>query len=281
MESFKKASLQEECMATQRIRAIVTDIDNTLFDSEGQRTTVEHLVANDAIALAPSGSRLRDANPEEVFTLYRAVYKELGADSQIHIDTLLALYGIPQPEFDDLRKILVDNYHQYRDHILRPFPGVKETLHLIQRHGVVLGALSNGVGSKQMKKLKLMGIDSMFHHFVVPETVQKQYHLPKEKAGKPHQVIYRAMHQLLSERLHDLQPEEVAYVDDRLDHCAGANRMGWISVQMKYGKYASQTPEEVADRLGLPLEQSRPRHEITSFEGLRKEVLPNYKMPKP
>jgi FMN phosphatase YigB (HAD superfamily) len=272
-------------MVKPHLKAIVTDIDDTLVDTSNLRPQLEFLVSEDIIKEAQKhaleDSWLKAATSDEVFLQYRQMYRERGPNAQDHINHLLKVYGIEEPILTSLVQFAVDTYHNKRDEWLGRYvlPGVEEVIPWIKRRGLALAALSNGSSTKQKEKLKYMGIDAHFDLVLTSQEVGSAHGMGIEEAGKPNRLAYEALRDRLSAKIGAFSSDNILYIDDRLDHLAGAALAGWNNtVHMMHGKYGNQTPEEVASKLNVAVEFVRPKHRVTSFVELVTAVLPMYSL---
>ncbi|KAK8052321.1 hypothetical protein PG993_003706 [Apiospora rasikravindrae] len=154
-------------------KAIVFDLDNTLFDHQHSSRCAISAVRNRCPELA--GKTL-----DELITKYDAAFQKL-YDAYLRKEITHAHMGVKriQTFFTDLglaaspekvkefRAIYKPAYREAR----RAAPGSIETLTKLREHGYSLAILTNGHVKKQNEKAELIGVRHLVHHLVTSEEV--------------------------------------------------------------------------------------------------------------
>ena len=199
------------------IKAVLFDIDDTLFDS----TTLATMARINAIkAMMESGLPVK--NITKGYNLLMKIVEKHGSNYDRHFDRLLEILGNPR----DPRIVAagVIAYHDTKQAYLKPDPEVVPTLIALRDEGYKLGIVSNGRSVKQWEKIIRLGLQHFFDVVVISEEAGSEKPDPR--------IFQRVLNEL------QIEPEEAAYVGDHLEiDIVGANRAGMISVKIRRGKY--------------------------------------------
>ncbi|MEM4389480.1 MAG: TIGR02253 family HAD-type hydrolase [Candidatus Micrarchaeia archaeon] len=201
-----------------RIKAILFDIDDTLFPS-GE--FAEKARRNAIAAMIEEGL---ERSADEAYAVLQSIIREYGSNYPRHFDVLLDRLGVKE---NRARLIAagVAAYHNTKSTIA-PFPDVPRTLIRLRDLGYRLYAVSEGKAVKQWDKLIRLGLDFLFHGAFISEEVG---------CGKSVR-FYRTVARKLA-----LKPGELLMVGDRLDKDIGpAKRAGMRTARILQGKYALQ-----------------------------------------
>jgi len=236
-----------------RIRAVVTDLDNTLYP------WVDYIVPSleamvDSLVATTGLPRVRIVQSlKEVYTRYESnEYPFAIQESDI--------FKPYERDFDSFNRLVVDParraFKASRDRWLKPYPGVKATLDWIKEQGLTLVALSDAPRNAAELRLKFMQLDG---HFDALYTLPG-YELPanvdpairrREEAG--HYRSRTAVRELPREAEKpspaglariledfDLRGAEVIYVGDNVKKdMPVAKACGAVGVWAEYGTYIS------------------------------------------
>lgn len=216
------------------IKAILFDIDNTLYDS----TTLATMARRNSVkSMIDAGLAIKDE--EEVYEKLQEIIKSFGSNYPRHYDKLLEHLGLPWSP-----KIVaagVVAYEHTKFGYLKPFPGVVPALIELEED-FKLGIVSNGIAVKQWEKLVGLGIHHFFDVIVTSEEVGV------EKPGR--EIFLRG-----SEKL-GVKASECIMVGDRIDvDISGAKAAGMKTVWIKRGLNAGAPPKS----------KERPDHTAESF----------------
>jgi putative hydrolase of the HAD superfamily len=225
----------------EEIRAVLFDIDDTLFDS----TTLAKMARMNAVkAMIESGLPIR--NVSEGYALLVRIVDKYGPNYDQHFDRLLETLHCKR----DARIVAagVVAYHDTKLAYIRPDPGVMPTLMALRDKGCKLGVISNGISVKQWEKIIRMGLQHCFHSVIISEDIGCE---------KPDRKIFvTALEEL------KVEAREAMYVGDQPEIDAkGANEAGLVSVLLvkrRHKEPMSDIParphlivREISELLGL------------------------------
>lgn len=134
-------------------KAVLFDLDDTLYDQR-QWLSGAFLLAGRYLE-EESGIPAREAQAELV-----ALSNRFGSASGSLFNRLLASHGIA--EEPALIQALILRFYEHRPETLEPYPGVRETLRVIQDAGLVCGLITNGRPDVQLAKVDALGIRESF-----------------------------------------------------------------------------------------------------------------------
>jgi putative hydrolase of the HAD superfamily len=175
--------------SAQHIKAIVFDIDNTLFPSND----FAELARRNAItAMIEAGM---DVDENTAYKKLHHVIDRYGPNYPKHFNALLKELGLPYDPKIVAAGIVA--YHQAKTSIFH-YPDVPKTLLSLRERGYKLCVASEGRALKQWDKLIRLGLHNIFHEvFVTPKKTEQFYASIPEKLN--------------------LKPQEIMMVGDRLD----------------------------------------------------------------
>lgn len=203
------------------VKAVIFDIDDTLFDSA---TLAKMARINAVKAMVESGLPLKSI--ARGYKLLMRIVEKYGSNYNQHFDKVLEELGC---EWNP--KIIaagVVAYHDTKQAYLKPEPEVIPTLITLRDRGYKLGIVSNGKAVKQWEKLIRLGLHHFFHAVVISEEVGSE---------KPDVEIFRITLKKL-----EVKPQEAIYVGDHLEtDILGANKVGMISVRIVREKRKKQS----------------------------------------
>jgi putative hydrolase of the HAD superfamily len=194
-------------------KAVLFDLDNTLFDVEQYMTGA---FADVAAHLATTHGLDREQVHADLLALWRAetsMYPHL-------FDDIATEYGI---DADIERLVAVFNDHEPT---LEPYKGVPALLDRLQATGYALGVVTDGTARRQRRKLDALGLRSAF------ETVVLTAELGEAKPSpRPFEV---AAHRL------DRPTDRCIYVGDNpwVDF-TGARAVGMATIRLRRGEFRS------------------------------------------
>lgn len=205
------------------IKAILFDIDNTLFPSSEFAELARRNAINAMIAAG------LEANPEEAYSRLRRIIKKYGPNYPKHFNALLRDFKLKSNP-----KIIaagVVAYHQTKNSIF-PFPDIPKTLLFLRERGYTLCVASEGRAIKQWDKLIRLGLHNIFHEVFVTSNKSPRF--------------YRSI--LLKLKL---KPDEVMMVGDSVEKdVKPAKQAGMITALLsprknRYADYNIKTPGEI------------------------------------
>ena len=205
------------------IKAVLFDLDNTLFDSYGL-TRKARLEACEAMVNAGLPAK----SAEEVYGKLKEIVEQYGSNYSKHYNILCKAYGIPRnPEIVMSGRIA---YHNTKFALINPFPDTDDVLLQLVKKGVKLAIVTNGLLDKQWEKVLRLKIRHFFESIVVSG---KQ----DTKSGKQ-SLIKHCLREL------KVKPKEAAFVGDKLKtDILSANALGLTTVWfIASGRKAAEKP---------------------------------------
>jgi putative hydrolase of the HAD superfamily len=194
------------------IKAVLFDIDNTLFDTA---TLAKMSRVNAVKAMMESG--LPISNVQKGYRLLLKIVEKYGANYDQHFDRLLEALGYGRDPKIIAAGIVA--YHDTKLAYLKPDPDVIPTLIALRDKDCKIGIVSNGRSVKQWEKIIRLGLQHFFHTVVISEEVGFEKPDPR--------IFALALKEL------GVKPDETAYVGDTSEvDVLGANAAGLVSVRL-------------------------------------------------
>jgi len=211
------------------IRAVIFDLDDTLYDCTGLLVEAARLRA--AKAMVEAGL---PCTPGEAYRKQLALEAQLGPRGRV-FERLAGLYGLGPGA---VRRAL-EAYNSDEVDDIELFADVVRTIHELRSRGIRVFVVTGGVHRRQEIKVRVLGLDTLVDGVVINDSDRGV-------------LFEECFEQLLRE--HDLQPDEVLSVGDRLHvEIKAANTLGIITCQMLHGRFSSLQPrgefEEPAYRI--------------------------------
>jgi putative hydrolase of the HAD superfamily len=221
------------------IRAVLFDLDDTLYDQQawlaGAWRSVAEAAAAFGVAPAELGAALAEIAAE-------------GSDRGRIIDRALERVGAAGVPADPL----VQAFRSHAPERLAPYPGVPAALERL-RARYRIGLVTDGDPGIQRAKLRALGLGDAFDVVVLSDELGRGYR-------KPHPAPFRAALFALG-----VAAQEALFVGDRPDKdVAGAAAAGMACIRVLTGEYAG-LPDTVAPLVRVPGVADA----IASIEGLR------------
>lgn len=188
------------------IRAVLFDLDHTLFDTDRtEREAMRAVAAHVNLALTPRAFTAYQRINREVWALYRASQITSSELRVLRFARWLKWQGRDTAGAETLSRVYLGEFSSRRDLMAGAVPA----LQALKRLGVRLGVVTNGIDRVQRKRLRQSGIDGFFQGRVVTS----------EKAGftKPDPRIMAMALDRLRVAAH-----ETVYVGDDLEVDGGA-----------------------------------------------------------
>ncbi len=256
-----------------RIRAVVTDLDNTLYPWVDY--IVPSLEAMVGSLVATTGlPRIR------IVQSLKAVYTRTESNEYPFAIQESDLFQPYEQDFDSFNALVLDParraFKQARERYLRPYPGVPETLAWIRDRGLALVALSDAPRNAAELRMKWLRLDGHFDAlytlpgYQLPANVDPEIRR-REEAGHyrsrtPVREIPREAEKPSPEGLRrvladlGLAGEEVVYVGDNVaKDMPVAEACGAVGVWAEYGTYVSA---EYRERLAVISARSVTRRHV-------------------
>lgn len=223
-----------------KIKAVLFDIDNTLFNTQVMAANSRR---NAVKAMIEAGF---DVDLGEALGVLSKIVRKYGPNYDNHYDRLLEEYGLA-PNHRVIAAGIVA-YHTTKIAYLVPYSDTIPTLLQLRENKIKLGVVSDGLAVKQWEKLIRLGLQHFFQAVVVSEDLG---------VSKPDGVLFSRAVEMLS-----LKPTQVLMVGDRLrKDIYGANKAGLVSVQILHEgsskrkpKNQFEYPDYVIEKIGEILE---------------------------
>jgi phosphoglycolate phosphatase len=256
-----------------RLRAVVTDLDNTLYP------WVDYIVPSleamvDSLVATTGLPRIR------IVQSLKAVYTRYESNEYPFAIQESDIFQPYEQDFDSFNRLVVDParraFKAARERWLRPYPGVPETLAWIRERGLGLVALSDAPRNAAELRLKWLRLDGHFDAlytlpgYSLPENVDPEIRR-RERAGHyrsrtPVRELPREAEKPSPEGLRriladlGLDGEEVVYVGDSVrKDMPVAEACGALGVWAEYGTYV---PSEYRERLAVISAQAVTRRHV-------------------
>lgn len=174
------------------IKAVVFDLDHTLYDRYGTIALAAHTV-REKFAVAEG---ITDSEIASIWAEHDKRFVHYGLEK---LYTELARCGIfkqPYPSLDELIKLHYDTYTSFA----APYDFAIPTVNALRERGFKTGLITNGRSQVQRKKLEMLGMEHLFDEVIVGGEFGLQ---------KPHTEIFYEMAKRLS-----IKTEEMMYVGD-------------------------------------------------------------------
>jgi phosphoglycolate phosphatase len=263
-----------------RLRAVVTDLDNTLYPWVDY--IVPSLEAMVASLVATTGlPRVR------IVQALKAVYSKYESNEYPFAIQESGIFQPYEADFDSFNALVLrparEAFRAARDRYLRPYPGVRETLDRLRARGLKVVGLTDAPRNAAELRLKHLRLDGHFDAlytlpgYPLPENVDPEIRR-KEEAGHyrsrtpvielPH-AAEKPSPDGLARILSDfgLAGGEVLYVGDNVKKdMPVADACGAVGVWAEYGTYVS---EEYRERLAIISASAVTRRHVAEETALR------------
>ena len=206
--AFRKHGRRTLAEVTQRPRAVLLDLDDTILDDTG---TVSSCWLD---ACREHGAKMGTLAPVQVYEAIERVREWYWADAERHrvgrLDLAAARRDVAHIALKDvglddaaLAQQIGDTYHALRDTGLRPIEDAIDTVAWLRSGGYRLALLTNGSAGMQRKKIDRFGLADLFDVVLIEGEVG---------FGKPDPRVYtRALDAL------DVAPRDAWMVGDNLE----------------------------------------------------------------
>jgi len=195
------------------IRAVIFDLDDTLYDCSGQ--LVEGARRRAAAAMVEAGL---PCSEEEAYNIQIDLEKQFGPKFDV-FERIADKYGAHR----SMVSVALAAYNSDEVGDIRPFPGVREVLADLRSEGYRLFIVTTGVYARQLKKIERLGLQNLFDEIVINDADK----------GLPLHVCY----QQLLEKFH-IAPEETVVVGDRIyAEIKVGNIQNMTTVQFLHGRF--------------------------------------------
>ena len=194
-----------------RIKAVIFDLDHTLFDRHGTLREVAKQFRR--------SFRIREGvTDEEIARLWCYADDHFVYDGWKYVLAYLTENGVFEepPLYDDYRSFVYENFAKTAVRFEETIP----MLLTLKKRGYAVGLITNGNHALQYRKLQMLGLQYIFDEIIVSGDVLVE---------KPDREIFQMMCDKLA-----LDPGEMVYVGDNpRNDIAGARDAGYRTIWME------------------------------------------------
>lgn len=207
-------------LLSNRIKAIIFDLDDTLYDCSGTLVLKSKKLAAKIISKAVKCSET------EALKLQLGLEERLGPKADISRE-IANLYNLPEEFCREISNTI--NTLEVEDAIL--FPDAIDAINELKRTGYKLFLVTLGKKEWQERKIKVLGLENVFDEIIITDNP-----LGKEKCFREILTKY------------DLKPEQVLCVGDKIkDEIEVGKRLGMSTALMKHGRHYNFYKSEIND----------------------------------
>ncbi|HHT9112299.1 MAG: uridine diphosphate-N-acetylglucosamine-binding protein YvcK [Planctomycetes bacterium] len=207
-----------------KIKAVIFDLDDTLYDCSGSLIDASRRRA--AKALVEAGLPCTE---EEVYQLQKELSEKHGPYHLI-FNEIVNKYNADSK----LVTIAYKAYNSSEVSEIKPFPYVNPTLKELKEKGYKLFLLTVGVHERQEKKINILGLKPYFDEIVISD----------QEIGLPMEDCMRD----LIER-HNINFREAVMVGDRVrEELRIAKSLGMTAIQMLHGRFKNEPAVNDCDK---------------------------------
>jgi putative hydrolase of the HAD superfamily len=204
-----------------QIKAIIFDLDDTLYDCSGT------LVLESRKRAAKIISKAINYSEKEALELQLKLEEKLGPKTDIY-RKIADSYNLSDKFYKEVSRII--DAPDIKGIAL--FPDVTASISKLKRIGYKLILVTAGNRGLQERKIKALGLERTFDEIIIADNSSG-----KEKCFK--EILIR----------HDLKPEQVFCVGDKIkDEIEAGDNMGMLTVLMKHGRYYNFYKSKINDR---------------------------------
>jgi len=205
-----------------KIKAVFFDLDDTLFDCSG--SIIENARRRAASAMVQAGL---PCSVEQAYAMQVELFNKLGPMENI-FDRMCEQLGCSK---DEQRRLVAVGFKAYNSDEVEDialYPDVLPTLRSLREKGILLVLVSSGIFERQMKKIKILGLEKEFDLVLIHDI---------EKDASKYGNFLQAMKTLR------LKPKEVVVVGDKVSsEIKMGNRLGMATVRLLKGKFGRMKP---------------------------------------
>mgnify|MGYP000226949722 FL=1 len=207
-------------LISDRIKAIIFDLDDTLYDCSGTLVLKSRKLAAKIISKAVKCSET------EALKLQLELEDRLGPKADI-FHKIANQYNLPEDFCEEISNTI--NTLEVEGATL--FPGTMASIDELKRTGYKLFLVTFGNREIQEKKIKVLDLESAFDEIIITENP-----LGKEKCFKEILAKY------------GLEPEQILCVGDKIkDEIEVGKRLGMSTALMKHGRHYHFYKSEIND----------------------------------
>ncbi|MEE9200710.1 MAG: HAD hydrolase-like protein [Candidatus Brocadiales bacterium] len=195
-------------------KAVIFDLDDTLYDCSGTLVHSRRLRASKVIAGAIGCSE------KEAYELQLDLDRQKAPDGDPY-KAIARKHSLPESFLKDVNKA----FSEVGISGIKPFAGVTDTLKDLKNKGLTLFLVTVGRHKEQEEKVQALGLEGLFDEIVILD------------AGEAGSEAKKTGFRDILDR-HGLRPEEVLCVGDRMDReLKVAKELGIHTVMVKHGRH--------------------------------------------
>lgn len=197
----------------RKIRAIIFDLDDTLYDCSGT------LVLRGRRQVAGKIARLIKCSEEEAYSLQLEMEEKYGVKANIY-EKIVSHYHLPgtyaQELLEDFVHINISN--------ITVFPDVMDTVIQLKARGYRVALVTSGDKEIQRKKIDVLGLNNRYFDDIV---------ITDRNKGQSKKACFQEIM-----KRYDLQPKEFVCVGDKIDdELAASKSLGMFTVMFEHGRH--------------------------------------------
>ena len=217
-----------------RIRGIIFDLDDTLFDCTGQLTQPARRRAAQILASAHPDLSIETGYRQQVL-----LSQTHGSSEAIRL--LGTRYNIPP----NIVERALDAYNPRSVEAIVPFPDVLPTLATLVQRGYQLALVTSGNLDRQREKVRLLGLCDYFSEadntFILHDD---------RKSSDKGQSLAQAAKALSLPHVH------ILCVGDKItDEIAAAKTLGMTTVRLRHGRQKNRKPQTPAEQPDIEIDR--------------------------
>lgn len=217
-----------------KIKAVIFDLDDTLFDCTGQ--LVQEARKRAAKALS---KEIRGVSVEEIFKREIALYKRFGPTFKV-FDKICEEFNVKNKE--ECITAALKAYNSDTVGNIKMFEDVLPLFKELRKKGMKLVLITGGIHRRQEKKIRLLDLHEWMDLILIHDI---------EKATITKEDLFREALTKLS-----LKPNNVLNVGDRIqEEIQVGNRLGLPSVRVLHGHYRNMKPENDLEEPNFEIER--------------------------
>ncbi|MCX6799071.1 MAG: HAD hydrolase-like protein, partial [Candidatus Diapherotrites archaeon] len=205
-----------------KIKAVLFDLDDTLFDCSG--TLVKNARKRAAAAMVAAGLPVGES---EALGLQEELSKNLGPMENI-FDRICDRLGI---NGDKKKRIVQAGFNAYNSDQVESiclFPDVLPTLAKLRGTGIKTALVTSGIFERQRKKIESLGLEGKLDHILIRDT---------EKDASKEEKFIAAIKKFR------LRAGDAAVVGDRIhSEIKLGNKLGMTTIRILHGRFKSVKP---------------------------------------
>ena len=196
-----------------KIRAIIFDLDDTLYDCSGT------LVVRGRRQVAKTIARLINTSEEEAYQLQLEMEEKYGVKANIY-EKIVSHYHLPGTYAQEL----LEEFVHIHISDITVFPDVIDTMIQLKGRGYWVVLVTSGDKEIQRKKIDVLELNNRYFDDIVI-------------TGRNNDQSKKACFQEIMKR-YDLQPEEVICVGDKIDdELAASKSLGMFTIMFEHGRH--------------------------------------------